>query len=104
LFHEFGRFTRNVGQYNPPSLSGTSVYWDFVELPSSNGKLVLRARSFSNIRNALPNRRSPDGICKQNQRKREFQEGLATMRQLSFGLLDMGWHGQDPTAITDVKL
>jgi peptidyl-dipeptidase Dcp len=33
-----------------------------------------------------------------------FQEGLATMRQLSFGLLDMGWHGQDPTAITDVKL
>jgi peptidyl-dipeptidase Dcp len=25
------------------------------------------------------------------------------MRQLSFGLLDMGWHGQDPTAITDVK-
>jgi peptidyl-dipeptidase Dcp len=32
-----------------------------------------------------------------------FQEGLATMRQLSFGLLDMGWHGQDPTAITDVK-
>jgi Zn-dependent oligopeptidase len=24
-------------------------------------------------------------------------------RQLSFGLLDMGWHGQDPTAITDVK-
>jgi peptidyl-dipeptidase Dcp len=25
------------------------------------------------------------------------------MRQLSFGLLDMGWHGQDPTAIT-VKL
>jgi peptidyl-dipeptidase Dcp len=43
-----------------------------------------------------------DGICKQNQ-SASFQEGLATMRQLSFGLLDMGWHGQDPTAI-DVKL
>jgi peptidyl-dipeptidase Dcp len=26
-----------------------------------------------------------------------------TMRQLSFGLLDMGWHGQDPSAITDIK-
>jgi peptidyl-dipeptidase Dcp len=25
------------------------------------------------------------------------------MRQLSFGLLDMGWHGQDPSAITDIK-
>jgi peptidyl-dipeptidase Dcp len=32
-----------------------------------------------------------------------FQEGMATMRQLSFGLLDMGWHGQDPSAITDIK-
>jgi peptidyl-dipeptidase Dcp len=31
-----------------------------------------------------------------------FQEGMATM-QLSFGLLDMGWHGQDPSAITDIK-
>jgi peptidyl-dipeptidase Dcp len=28
---------------------------------------------------------------------------ISHMRQLSFGLLDMGWHGQDPTAITDVK-
>jgi peptidyl-dipeptidase Dcp len=28
---------------------------------------------------------------------------MATMRQLSFGLLDMGWHGQDPSAITDIK-
>jgi Zn-dependent oligopeptidase len=32
-----------------------------------------------------------------------FQEGMATMRQLSFGLLDMGWHGQDPSGITDLK-
>ena len=28
---------------------------------------------------------------------------MATLRQLSFGLLDMGWHGQDPTAISNVK-
>src|SRR5690606_15323106 len=32
-----------------------------------------------------------------------FQEGMATMRQLSFGLLDMGWHAQDPAAIGDIK-
>jgi peptidyl-dipeptidase Dcp len=32
----------------------------------------------------------------QKLKKASFQEGLATMRQLSFGLLDMGWHGQDP--------
>lgn len=32
-----------------------------------------------------------------------FQEGMQTLRQLSFGLLDMSWHGVDPTSITDVK-
>jgi hypothetical protein len=35
-----------------PSLSGTSVYWDFVELQSSNGKLVL-SPSFGIIRNII---------------------------------------------------
>ena len=32
-----------------------------------------------------------------------FQEGMATMRQLSFGLLDMSWHGGSPRNITNVK-
>ena len=32
-----------------------------------------------------------------------FHEGMQTLRQLSFGLLDMSWHGSDPTSITDVK-
>jgi peptidyl-dipeptidase Dcp len=38
-------------------------------------------------------------ISSKNQGSSNFQEGMATMRQLSFGLLDMGWHGQDPSAI-----
>jgi len=32
-----------------------------------------------------------------------FLEGIATVRQLSFGLLDMSWHGVDPNAIKSVK-
>ena len=32
-----------------------------------------------------------------------FQQGMQTLRQLSFGLLDMSWHGINPTKITDVK-
>ena len=32
-----------------------------------------------------------------------FQEGMATIRQISFGLLDMSWHGMDPSGITNVK-
>ena len=33
-----------------------------------------------------------------------FHEGMQTLRQLSFGLLDMQWHGQDPTEISSVKV
>lgn len=32
-----------------------------------------------------------------------FLEGMATLRQLSFGLLDMGWHAQDPAGINSLK-
>jgi peptidyl-dipeptidase Dcp len=32
-----------------------------------------------------------------------FQEGMATLRQLSFGFLDMFWHGKDPSQVDDVK-
>ena len=32
-----------------------------------------------------------------------FQQGMQTLRQLSFGLLDMSWHVIDPTEITNVK-
>jgi peptidyl-dipeptidase Dcp len=35
-----------------------------------------------------------NGICAKIKESASFQEGL-DMRQLSFGLLDMGWHGQD---------
>ena len=32
-----------------------------------------------------------------------FLEGMATVRQLSFGMLDMAWHGRNPGEVTDVK-
>jgi len=32
-----------------------------------------------------------------------FHEGMQTLRQLSFGLLDMAWHGNDPSGINNVK-
>ena len=32
-----------------------------------------------------------------------FQEGMATMRQISFGLLDMAYHSQNPNKIVDIK-
>ncbi|GIZ07355.1 M3 family metallopeptidase [Flavobacterium sp. UMI-01] len=106
LFHEFGHGLHGMlANTIYPSLSGTSVYWDFVELPSQVMEnwcyepeaLALFATHYQT------GEVIPQQYVEKIKESASFQEGLATLRQLSFGLLDMGWHGQDPTAITDVK-
>ena len=106
LFHEFGHGLHGIlANTVYPSLSGTSVFWDFVELPSQIMEnwcyeaeaLALFAHHYQT------NELIPIELVQKIKESASFQEGMATMRQLSFGLLDMGWHGQDPTAITDVK-
>lgn len=107
LFHEFGHALHGMlANTVYPSLSGTSVYWDFVELPSQVMEnwcyepeaLALFARHYQT------GEMIPMEYIEKIKDSASFQEGMATMRQLSFGLLDMGWHSQDPNAITDVKL
>ncbi|MCF8320944.1 MAG: M3 family metallopeptidase [Flavobacterium sp.] len=106
LFHEFGHGLHGIlANTVYPSLSGTSVFWDFVELPSQIMEnwcyeaeaLALFAHHYQT------NELIPIEFVQKIKESASFQEGMATMRQLSFGLLDMGWHGQDPTAISDVK-
>ncbi len=88
-----------------PTLSGTSVYWDFVELPSQvmenwcyeKEALELFAKHYET------GEVIPMELVEKIRESASFLEGMATMRQLSFGLLDMGWHGQDPTSISDLK-
>jgi len=106
LFHEFGHGLHGMlANTTYPSLSGTSVYWDFVELPSQIMEnwcyepeaLALFANHYET------GEVIPIEYVQKIKESASFQEGLATMRQLSFGLLDMAWHGQDPTNITDLK-
>jgi len=106
LFHEFGHGLHGMlANTKYPNLSGTSVYWDFVELPSQIMEnwcyepeaLELFAHHYET------GEIIPMEYVTKIKESASFQEGMATMRQLSFGLLDMGWHGQDPTAITDLK-
>jgi peptidyl-dipeptidase Dcp len=81
------------------------VYWDFVELPSQIMEnwcyepeaLALFAHHYET------GEVIPQEYVQKIKESASFQEGLATMRQLSFGLLDMAWHGQDPTNISDIK-
>tara|TARA_R110000851_G_scaffold207537_2_gene359835 strand:- start:249886 stop:251904 length:2019 start_codon:yes stop_codon:yes gene_type:complete len=106
LFHEFGHALHGMlANTHYPSLSGTSVYWDFVELPSQilenwcyeKETLELFATHYKT------GEVIPMEYVEKIKESATFLEGMATLRQLSFGMLDMAWHGQDPSGIKDVK-
>jgi len=106
LFHEFGHGLHGMlANTTYPSLSGTSVFWDFVELPSQvmenwcyeKEALELFATHYQT------GEVIPMELVQKIKESATFQEGMQTLRQLSFGLLDMSWHGIDPTGITNVK-
>ncbi len=106
LFHEFGHALHGMlANTTYPSLSGTNVYWDFVELPSQilenwcyeKETLALFAKHYQT------GELIPMEYVEKIKESASFLEGMATLRQLSFGMLDMGWHGQDPTGIANLK-
>lgn len=106
LFHEFGHALHGMlANTTYPSLSGTSVYWDFVELPSQvlenwcyeKEALELFAKHYE-TGEVIPMK-----YIEKIKESATFMEGMQTLRQLSFGLLDMSWHEHDPSNITDVK-
>jgi peptidyl-dipeptidase Dcp len=106
LFHEFGHALHGIlanTTYN--SLSGTSVSWDFVELPSQvlenwcyeKEALELFAKHYETGETI------PMEYVEKIKESASFHEGMQTLRQLSFGLLDMNWHAESPETITSVK-
>ena len=106
LFHEFGHGLHGMlANTIYPSLSGTSVYWDFVELPSQVMEnwcyepeaLALFAKHYE-TGEILPHE-----YVNKIKESASFQEGMATLRQLSFGLLDMAFHSNNPNEITAIK-
>jgi oligopeptidase A len=107
LFHELGHALHGMlanTTYN--SLSGTSVSWDFVELPSQilenwcyeKEALELFAKHYETGETI------PMKYVEKIKESASFHEGMQTLRQLSFGLLDMQWHGSEsPEKISSVK-
>lgn len=105
LFHEFGHALHGMlANTTYPSLSGTSVYWDFVELPSQVMEnwcyepeaLALFAKHY------LTGEVIPQQYVEKIKESASFLEGMATLRQLSFGLLDIAYHAK-VQIIDDVK-
>jgi Zn-dependent oligopeptidase len=106
LFHEFGHGLHGMlANTTYPSISGTSVYWDFVELPSQFMEnfcyepeaLALFAKHYQT------GEVIPQEYVEKIKESASFLEGIATMRQISFGLLDMAFHSNDSKDITSIK-
>ena len=106
LFHEFGHALHGMlANTTYPSLSGPNVYWDFVELPSQvlenwcyeKESLQLFAKHYKT------GEAIPQTYIEKIKESANFLEGIATLRQLSFGMLDLSWHGIDPSNVEDVK-
>ncbi|MBT30968.1 MAG: peptidase M3 [Thalassobius sp.] len=105
LFHEFGHALHGMlaeGVYS--SLSGTHVYWDFVELPSQIMENWAYEKECLDLfaRHYETGEKIPEDLITRIKDSANFMEGYQTLRQLSFGLLDMGWHGTDTSGIDDV--
>ena len=105
LFHEFGHALHGMlakGSYE--SITGTNVYWDFVELPSQifenwcyeKDCLDLFARHYET------GQKIPEELIDKIKNSANFQQGYQTLRQISFGLLDMAYHSQNPSKIKSI--
>ena len=95
LLHEFGHALHGIcadGTY--ASLSGTSVYQDFVELPSQIMENWLTEKEFLDqiAVHYQTGEKIPQEMIQSLVNASNFNAGYLCCRQLSFGLLDMAWH------------
>lgn len=95
FLHEFGHALHGIfADTHYPALSGTNVFWDFVELPSQfMENFALRPeflRTFAHhYETSCP---MPDELVERIRRAHNFNVAYACIRQVSFGLLDMAYY------------
>jgi peptidyl-dipeptidase Dcp len=106
LFHEFGHGLHGIlSDVTYPSLSGTSVFTDFVELPSQlyehwqEQPEVLR-KFAKHWESGEP---LPDDLLQRFIAARKFNQGFATVEFVSSALIDLEFHSQSAATISDVR-
>ena len=95
LFHEFGHALHGMlSDTTFGSLSGTNVYWDFVELPSQIFENWCYEKECLNLfaKHFESGEIIPNEYIEKLKESAIYHEAYATVRQVSFGLLDMAWH------------
>lgn len=95
LFHEFGHALHGIlADTVFESLSGTNVYWDFVELPSQFMENFVYEKDF--LKTFAIHYQTGEVLSDEKIDKivdsANFMQGYQTLRQIGLGLLDMGYH------------
>lgn len=97
FLHEFGHSLHGIfANTRFESLSGTNVWWDFVELPSQFMENYAVEKDFLSTfafhyKTGEP---MPDELIRRIKKSRNFMAASGCLRQVSFGLLDMAYYTQ----------
>jgi peptidyl-dipeptidase Dcp len=105
LFHEFGHALHGMlSDVTYPSVSGTSVDWDFVELPSQVFENWCYEKECLDLfaRHYQTGEKIPISYIDRIKASSTYHEAYATVRQLSFGLLDMAYHQLGSESLTEL--
>ena len=106
FLHEFGHALHGIfAMTHYQALSGTSVYWDFVELPSQFMENYAIEPEFLGTfaYHYQTNEPLPQAYIERIRKSRNFQAAYACMRQVSFGLLDMAYYTLTSKLNKDIK-
>lgn len=106
FLHEFGHSLHGMfARTRYASLSGTNVYWDFVELPSQFMENYALQPEF--LRTFAQHYQTgeciPDDLIDRVRKARNFNVAYACMRQVSFGLLDMSYYTRTTPLTEDIS-
>jgi len=102
LFHEFGHSLHSLlSNCHYPSVAGTNVLWDFVELPSQiMENWALEKETLETFAKHFKTGATlPESLYEKLKASKNFGAGYQSLRQVSFSLVDLAWHDVKPGAI-----
>ncbi len=107
IFHELGHGLHSMmTRVKTPSLAGTSVTWDFVELPSQFFENWAIQPEVLDVyaRHKDTGERIPEALIGKVRRAETFQAGYRGLRQVMLASLDMAWHSRDLSSVSVANL